>query len=170
MNPKNKLIHLACIWFFLASAALASAPLASASETGPIQAQAPALSLTELEVALPNTLAGIGSRIAPADAQGRFLYIITFNEPALARYDGGLAGLAATSTRATGQRRLDVNSAASRAYLDFLETQQAEHLEQMQRFLQRRLVPAHQWKNVLNGMTLRMTPEEAAIVQGLPFI
>jgi len=156
--------------FFGASVALFFLATVSASERGPIQTQAPALDSADSGVFSLSGTAGSGSRITPADVQGRFLYIARFNEPSLARYDGGFAGLAATSARATGQRRLNVNNAASRAYLNFLETRQAEHVQEMQQALQRRLDPTHQWKNVVNGMALRLTPDEAALVESLPFV
>src|SRR5688572_20524823 len=48
-------------------------------------------------------------------ATGR--HIVLLDEPPLSRYTGGIAGLAATAPEATGANRLDVGTAASRAYL-----------------------------------------------------
>ncbi|NLB14036.1 MAG: hypothetical protein GX826_08470, partial [Gammaproteobacteria bacterium] len=58
-----------------------------------------------------------------AKADTRSTWLVEFTEPPLAAFTGRgdaahakLAGLAATSPDATGERRLDVNSAASKAY------------------------------------------------------
>ena len=50
-------------------------------------------------------------------------YFVLHQAPSLARYEGGLAGLAATSPEATGAARLDVHAAASVAYLGYLASQ-----------------------------------------------
>ena len=51
--------------------------------------------------------------------------IVKLDEPSLASYTGGVAGLAPTSPQATGSSRLDVRSAASQAYLGHLARTQA---------------------------------------------
>ena len=53
---------------------------------------------------------------ATAAATDRTSYIVVFDEPGLLYYDGSVAGLRATAPAASGQTKLDVNSAASQAY------------------------------------------------------
>ena len=60
----------------------------------------------------------------PKSASG--LWIVQLEEPALASYRGGIAGLRATSPEATGRVRLEVDSRASRAYVDHLTQRQHE--------------------------------------------
>src|SRR6185369_1783628 len=59
----------------------------------------------------------------PASDTGR--YFVLLSASPLAAYEGGVAGLAATSPAAIGQTRLNANSAASQAYLAYLGQQQS---------------------------------------------
>ncbi len=105
--------------------------------------------------------------IAPLGPDGRRLYIVRMAEPSLAAYEGGIAGLAPTSPRATGSRRLDVNTPASRAYLSFLASRHDQVLAQASQALGRQLSPTFQYLNVLNGVALNLTPDEAAQLENL---
>src|SRR5687767_821876 len=49
-------------------------------------------------------------------------YVVALNAAPLALYTGGVSGLAATSPESLGKTKLDPNSAASRAYLGYLDT------------------------------------------------
>ncbi len=53
-------------------------------------------------------------------ADGRVHVVVRLKDKPLASYTGGVAGLAATSPRVTGAKRLDVDSAASQEYLSYL--------------------------------------------------
>jgi hypothetical protein len=108
-----------------------------------------------------------GTNLAPLDAQGRRLHAVILDEPSLATYNGGLAGLAPTSPRATGASRLDVNAPASQAYLAFLADRQSQVLGRIQASLGRDLAVEHRYLNVLNAMTLNLTPAEARSVSSM---
>jgi subtilisin family serine protease len=144
---------------------------ALASDRGPVQATAPASAQPDAGIVSSVSEDGQidGTRVAPPDREGRHLYIVRFAEPSLARYEGGIEGLAATSPRATGQR-LNTRSPAAVAYREHLAGRQAAHLEEISRFTQRSLRADHHYLNVLNGVAIRLTPEEARQVAGLPFV
>ena len=63
-------------------------------------------------------------RKASYERGDKSVYIVRLSDPAMAAYDGGIAGLAATSNRMTGKRRLDVNTDASKAYQQHLRAAQ----------------------------------------------
>ena len=96
------------------------------------------------------------------------LYIVQLQDPSLATYRGGVPGLAATSPEATGARKLDASSAASRAYLGYLESQQRQVLDRAEALLGRPLPVTFQYLAVLNGFAVSLTPAEAAAIAKLP--
>ncbi len=61
--------------------------------------------------------------VAYEDRAAGDTYIVLHQAQPLALYAGGIDGLAATTPRVRGERRLDVNSADAVAYLGFLDTQ-----------------------------------------------
>ena len=64
---------------------------------------------------------------APADlkvAQRSNRYLIEFVEPSVATYKGGIAGFAATSAKATGRERIDLNARPVQSYAEYLEQRQ----------------------------------------------
>lgn len=148
--------------------------VASANERGAIQATAQA-SFGAVSSGFPTEVSASedgqfhGSRISPADREGRHLYIVRFHEPSLARYEGGIEGINPTSTRVTGQR-IDVRSTDARAYLEFLGSRHDKYLSRMGQNTRRTLTPTHQYLNVLNGVAVRLSAEEADLVAGLPFV
>src|SRR5688572_902199 len=99
-----------------------------------------------LALALPMPAAGQGQAAPPASpmagrvsgsgfetldlsaavrtADGRVRVLIQLDDPPLAQYAGGVAGLAATSPQALGGGKLDAASAASQAYIAYLVSQQ----------------------------------------------
>jgi uncharacterized repeat protein (TIGR01451 family) len=95
-------------------------------------------------------------------------YIITLEHPALARYRGGIDGLAGTSNDVTGAAKLDVNSPPSQAYLSFLAQRRGEFLQRLSERLAREVEIGYIYDVVLNGLTVKLTPVEAARVADLP--
>lgn len=102
--------------------------------------------------------------LATADAAR---WIVQLRAPSLATYRGGIDGLPATSPVATGARRLDVASPASAAYLARLDAQRAAAIARV-----RALVPAarvqREYRIVLNGFSVAMDKQHAALVRALP--
>ncbi|WP_257387312.1 S8 family serine peptidase [Tahibacter caeni] len=96
-------------------------------------------------------------------------YLVRFEEPGLLGYDGGLPGLERTApTRVPFSSRLDVRSSAARAYSAHLATQRSLHLEQIGRALGRPVVPAFHYEVTYHGVSLPLSPQEAAAVATLP--
>jgi hypothetical protein len=56
------------------------------------------------------------------------IYLIRLSDAPLTSYQGGIAGLGATSPSVTGARKLDANNPASLAYRDYLAAQQAQFI------------------------------------------
>lgn len=122
----------------------------------------------ELSVTGGVTLGGDIQVVEPKDATGPGRYIVQLEDDALATYQGGIAGLEATSPMASGDTELDLNSEASVAYLNYLEKEQVAFLSATANALDRSVEPVYQYKHALNGVVLVLTPEEAAAVAKLP--
>ncbi|MCQ4163273.1 S8 family serine peptidase [Tahibacter harae] len=115
---------------------------------------------------LPDAVAVREIGISPA---GR--YLVRFAEPGLADYDGALPGLARTAPlRMPFAARLDVRSPAARAYSAHLAAQRALHLEQIGRLLGRAVTPQFHYEVTHHGVSLPLSPQEAAAVAALPGI
>jgi subtilisin family serine protease len=96
------------------------------------------------------------------------IYIVRLQDASLAAYQGGIAGLRATSPEATGARRLDPSTADSQAYLDYLTVQQGELLRNMANAFGRPVEAVYQYKNVLNAVAVRLEHVEALQAFNLP--
>lgn len=71
--------------------------------------------------------ANTGDLVQDAEA-GSALYIVQLKDAPLASYYGGVESLAPTSPRVTGERKLNMESAASQAYMAYLDGVQAATL------------------------------------------
>jgi len=96
---------------------------------------------------------------------GRF--IVQLVDAPLATYTGGISAYSATAPQQTGSVRLDVNTPASRAYLDYLSQKQADFTSALTS-----AVPAarvdHQYQVVLNGMTVRANWGDLKAIRAIP--
>ncbi|MBT8135421.1 MAG: S8 family serine peptidase, partial [Gammaproteobacteria bacterium] len=106
---------------------------------------------------------------------GEHRYIIRLTDEPLASYRGGIAGLAATNpdtvraasrsaagtTAVSGGVKLDTRSAASVAYLAYLDREHARFESKLRKELGRAEV-MHRYRHAFNGMTVRMTQQQAA--------
>jgi uncharacterized repeat protein (TIGR01451 family) len=124
----------------------------------------------ELEAVDPNAIQPLGNLnptvIGKSSPTG--LYIVRLTDPSLAAYKGGIAGFEATSPVVTGARKLDVNAPASQAYLSYLEGKQKEAVNAIQTLLGRTVDLEFQYLNVLNGMAVYASYDEALKIAGLP--
>ena len=93
----------------------------------------PCLSLT-LCLAVFAVASAAAATVADSD---RAIHIVSFVEPPLARYEGEVAGLPATSLEVTGERRLDAGSAHCQSYLAHLANTQERHLHHIARAIGR---------------------------------
>jgi hypothetical protein len=104
---------------------------------------------------------------AAADT-ARSMHIVVQSEPALATYQGGIAGLAATNPEARGEVTLDPTSAASTAYLAHLRTSRSALLNQVAAVIGRSVNPKFEYNYALNGFAANLSATEANVVAGLP--
>ncbi len=95
------------------------------------------------------------------------VYIISLQDEPLATYNGGIAGLRATSPAANGATQLNAKSASSLAYRNYLANQQAQMLTSMKRALNRSVEAIYHYDVAFNGMAIQLTGAEAAIVADL---
>ncbi|HWH05682.1 MAG TPA: S8 family serine peptidase, partial [Gaiellaceae bacterium] len=116
-------------------------------------------------VALATTIASAGAVTAATPLER---YIVKLADPPLASYRGGIAGLAATNPAARGETKLDPASAASRAYLDYLTTQQTAVRQSIATKLLRAPAVDFTYRYAYNGFALLLTPSEADVVRSLP--
>ncbi len=113
------------------------------------------------------------------DATQTARYIVRFKEPSLAQYNSAvsagvskaISGIASIPTRVAknGRQRLDVHSPAAVTYVNYLKTQQQNHLTAMDSALGRSVTqtrPAMQY--ALNAVVLDLYPGEVARIASLP--
>lgn len=96
---------------------------------------------------------------APSATSGT--YIVVLEGDALAAYDGGINGLAATKPAATGSDKLNTRAPESLAYLGYLEQVQATVIGQMNREVGRDVEILYRYQSALNGFAAKLTPSEA---------
>lgn len=117
----------------------------------------------------PAIQSGAGASNAAAEnPSSTQLYIVQLHDAPVTTYAGGVPGLAPTNPGVTGEHSLDLNSAASRAYTAYLKAQQERFLAAMDTVLGRTVTPTFVYFYAMNGMSLRLTPTEAARVAKLP--
>lgn len=112
-------------------------------------------------------LPGAAAMPAPADAE---IYIVQLAGDPLATYRGGLPGLPPTSPIEAGTGRLDVDTAVSTRYLDHIDRVQARAVDALSHALGRPVAALDRYRVVFNGLAVRLTPAEAAVVAGVPSV
>ena len=99
---------------------------------------------------------------------GPEVYLVRLVDPPLASYRGGINGLEATSPSKTGEVKLQADSAASRAYRDYLSQKQNEIIDVMQLRFGHSMEVLHTYSAAYNGLAVRLTGQEAAEVGSMP--
>lgn len=109
---------------------------------------------------------GVGGNRNAAFNNAKTLYIVRFQEQALAQYDGTISGLNAAPRQARTNRhsKLMVNSIEASTYVAYLQNRQAAHLNMMQGLLGHRISIRHQMQYALNAVIVELTPAEAKAV------
>ena len=95
-------------------------------------------------------------------------WIVTLDDPSLATYTGGIAGLDATSPVATGAPALDVDDPGARSYIAYLQQRQDEAISSIATTIGRSPDVRFRFTNAINGLSIWLTPEEAGQVLRLP--
>jgi len=134
-----------------------------------------------LLVALVGILAPpvVAARSAAPAEDGPQRYIVELRDPPLALYDGqklsrplagGQASLDAVRDGDAHSPRLDLNSAAARSYLDYLESRHDEFGLEAALVLGRSLRPIYRYRLAMNGMAVDLTPGEASKLAQAPMV
>jgi len=125
----------------------------------------PGLALTHKDLPAQGAMDKGTASLSPSETG---LYIVRLAEPALASYQGGIAGLEATSPRSTGAAKLNPKALASMAYRTHLEARQDDVVGAIRHAVGRPVEPAFRYLSVLNGFALALSHEEAILVATLP--
>jgi hypothetical protein len=96
------------------------------------------------------------------------LYIVQLKDPSISLYTGEIAGLKATSPQATGAHRLDPSSAASQAYLTYVNAKQQELVNNMQVAFGHPIEVQYYYQYALNAVAVRISHDEALKAFDLP--
>ena len=100
------------------------------------------------------------------DAPAATRYIVQLADPPLALYRGEIAGYAATSLEATGQRKLDVEAAPSRAYLAYLDARQTDFRAALAEAVPQAQVQ-YSYRALLNGLAVRLAEDDPKAAEAL---
>ncbi len=100
-----------------------------------------------------------------ADTDG--MYIVRLSDPAIAIYDGGIAGYPATSAKANGNRRLNTKSKAAKKYEKYLRDQQKELLGNAGVAFGRGLDTKFEYQHAINGFAVELTAVEAKAMRSM---
>mgnify|MGYP002395352840 CR=1 FL=1 len=87
---------------------------------------------------------------APADEQGRFSYMIDFEEPSV---------IDQHRSRSSGE--FERSASANVAWRSQLQSLQAQRVDRMSQILGRSASPSHYYLDLRNGVSVRLTPSEA---------
>ncbi|MFK7804483.1 MAG: S8 family serine peptidase [Anaerolineae bacterium] len=131
-----------------------------------------AANASSADVSSIGTAAGVdtieGADVAFTASNGeKTTYIVVLNDAPLARYNGDVAGYAATSRQATGAASFDVRSADSVNYLAYLAGQRTAAIKSASNSIGRGLDVQYEYGATLVGFAAEMTAEEALSVQAL---
>ena len=96
------------------------------------------------------------------------IYFVLLQDPPLAMYRGGIQDLAATSAEIRGDRYLDREGPAAKAYLAYLETRQARFIARASYQLGRNLIAEDTYTHVLNGFAFSLSRTEASQLEDMP--
>lgn len=149
-----------------------AAAIVIATLTIPALSLADSLELAAEQPTMSGTL-GTGSTLEgqgkPSTATGdTAVYIVQLDEPALAVYEGGIGGMAATSPRVTGERRLNTKSQASKDYSNYLDRAQSQFIAECEAGLGHKLEVPFRYNTVVNGVAMVLSDAEAQIVAEAP--
>lgn len=106
-------------------------------------------------------------------------YVIELQDLPLAAYAGqelsvpaarGAERLAATAAFAIGERKLNMNSQESKAYLEFLAARHEEFRQEASLLLGRAIEPVHRYRVAANGLAIDLSAEEASILAASPLV
>jgi hypothetical protein len=119
------------------------------------------------------TLLALGQAQASAPIHGEVeggapeIYLIQLAAEPVATYAGAVKGLAATHPATIGKRRLDAASPAAEAYAAYLAAEQMQFRADLAALLGRSPDVRFHYRHALNGLAVRLSPEEAQRVAAM---
>ena len=105
--------------------------------------------------------------VAPALAEAPY-YLVMLREPSLGSYAGDKPGLAQPPRIASRANRVDVNSPAAAAYVQYLQNRQQQFLQSVSQAIGRTPVVMASFQHAFNGMALKVSLAEAEAIQRMP--
>jgi len=117
---------------------------------------------------LTSTAAATEVKKASRDQSDVATYIVRLADPSVVNYKGGIQGFAATSPQVSGERRLNVNSDASKAYRAYLLASQQAMVEHCESEFGHELNVKFKYQNVMNGMAIELSSREADLLAKMP--
>ena len=194
---KTKITLAVCTALYVSGATFASGLMVERSQS----VKSPAVTQPSVKpatrVKAKNHLPQVKGNQPPAEkaaavGQGPHTYIITFIDEPVARYKGGVAGLAATHKSLlnskqnrnqqyqvlTGEPVDNAKQKKTRyiehpnvqAYRKYLDNSQKQFIAAAAKKLGRDLKVSHRYQLAINGIAVKITPGEAAKLQSLPGI
>ncbi len=94
-------------------------------------------------------------------------WIVQLKDAPVAKYQGGVSSYKATAAKATGQAKLDADSADAKAYGAYLESQQKAFATALSKVAPGAKVE-QSYQVVLNGVAVSMSSEQAKAVRKMP--
>ena len=158
-SSSYKLLHVVTLVALLLS--LVGVSVVSAGPAAPARSGGPVV--TDDASTITPSRAPETTKIDPKQA---VRVIIQLDDPSLASYAGGTAGMSATSPSATGSK-LDVNSPSSRAYLTYLSAKQAAVKAQLAKAAPGSSVQ-YSYQVALNGMAAKTTMGQISAMRAIP--
>ncbi len=104
---------------------------------------------------------------SPVSQQGMVSVIVKLKGDALASYQGNLLGLAATSPSKMGEKRLDLNSNASRAYMSYLDKTHQSFKTAVSSEIQQAKI-TYDYQVVLNSVAVVLPADQLGDLSSLP--
>ena len=104
---------------------------------------------------------------APRTADGRVPVVVDLEAEAIASYDGGVPGLAATSPRARGAKSLDLRSRAARDYGNYLRGTQDTFTQRLGQRVRDAKVTGR-LDIVVGGVTALVRPDDIGAIASIP--
>ncbi|MDP9443401.1 MAG: S8 family serine peptidase [Actinomycetota bacterium] len=129
-----------------------------------------ARALTIAATAVTTLVAGALLPGTSASAAEPTVHVVQLDDAPLASYRGGIPGLPATNPDVLGKTRLDVGSAASRAYLRHLAAVHSTVETSIETALGHAVDRVHDYRYAFNGFAVELSDAEAARVRQLPQI
>ncbi len=119
-------------------------------------------------------IGGLSSRPSIVPKAGEFgamgTYLVTFRDAPLAKYRGGVPGIAVPKRALSpgGRMRLDVKSAEAGAYVEHLRRAQGRMEREIAKKIGTSLPVRSRMQHALNAIVVDLTPAQAARVAGMP--